>query len=75
MIKLTSGSAHFPLSCAARLTWGCSDTALLTTTLTWGIKPAAAAIVKLVDPWQCTTAFSVVAPVWASTVCTATGWS
>ncbi len=39
---------------------GCSETALDTMVVTSGSKPAAADMAKLVEPWQWTTAFTVV---------------
>ena len=56
-----------------RSTW--SVTAFVTTSVTCGTRPASAAIAKLVDAWQCITAFTVSAPVSSSTVRTSTGWS
>jgi hypothetical protein len=54
---------------------GCSDTALVTTVLTSGTSPATADMVRLVEPWQWTTALRSSAPVRSSTVRTAEGWS
>ncbi len=44
-------------------------------TLTSGTSPAIADIMKLVDPWQWMIAFTSFAPVWATMVLTACGWS
>ena len=56
-----------------RSTW--SVTAFVTTSVTCGTSPATAAIVKLVEAWQCMTAFTMSAPVSSSTVRTSAGWS
>ena len=72
---LTRGEIRPILKVENRGTTGCSDTALLTTVSTSGSSPAIAAMVNDVDPWQCTTALRVSAPVAASTWRTAAGWS
>ena len=51
------------------------DTALETTSVTSGTRPPAQASAKDVEPWQCTTAFSVCAPVSRSTAAISAGWS
>ena len=56
-------------------TTGCSVTALATTVRTCGNRPAQIAIMKLVEPWQCVTAWIESAPVFSSTSLTASGWS
>ena len=56
-------------------TTGCIDTALLTIVVTSGTSPAAAAMKKLVDPWQWTMAFIRSCPVSATMRRTAIGWS
>jgi hypothetical protein len=63
----TTGETRPILKVEKRGTTGCNDTALLTTVSTSGSSPATAAIVKDVEPWQCTTAFRLSAPVAART--------
>ena len=75
VIAPASGSTTSSLSRDPAGTMGCSETALLTTVSTAGTRPAATDIAKLHDPWQWMTAFTVAAPVSASTVRTAAGWS
>ena len=50
-------------------------TAFETMVLTSGTRPAAADIMKLVEPWQCTTALISFHPVSFVTAATAAGWS
>ena len=57
------------------VTVGCRDTAFDTTVRTSGTSPASADIVKLVDPWQCTSALMLSAPVRCPDLRTAAGWS
>src|SRR5687768_584939 len=71
----TTGDTRPILKVENRGTTGCRDTALDTTVSTSGSRPAIADMVKEVDPWQCTTALRVSAPVVASTWRTAAGWS
>src|SRR5262245_35036528 len=68
MARISFGSAFFG-------TTVCSETALLTMTLTSGMRPAMADMMKLVDPWQWMIAFISLAPVSRATVWMATGWS
>lgn len=58
-----------------RGTVGCIDTELLTTVVTSGRRPALMAIMKLVDPWQCTTALILSSSVYSRIVRTAAGKS
>ena len=59
----------------AGVTSGWKDTDVLTTSVTSGTSPAAAASANDVEPWQCTTAFSVGRPVSCSTAAISAGWS
>ena len=52
----TTGDTRPILNVENRGTTGCSDTAFDTTVSTSGSRPAIAAMVNDVDPWQCTTA-------------------
>ena len=58
-----------------RVTTGCSETALETIVRTSGTRPAHAAMTRLVEPWQCATAWIESAPVSSTTFFTAAGWS
>ncbi len=72
--RVTNGS----MRCFSRASRGTSmwrDTPQDTTSVTAGTRPAAAAIVKLTEPWQWTTALSADAPVRSRIVATDAGWS
>ena len=69
------GSVYRSLNSENDGTTGCRDTALLTIVVTCGSSPATADIMKLVDPWQWTTALRCSSPVSRSTAFTASGWS
>src|SRR5580704_2482099 len=72
---LSSGSSLVILKRLNSGTTGCSETALVTTTVTSGTRPATADIMKLVDPWQWMTALILSQPVCSTTFLTARGWS
>src|SRR3954447_11261529 len=75
MTRAVGGIIQRSLSRALRLTTGCSETALETTTETSGTRPATADIMNEVEPWQWMIALTSSARVCSRTVRTACGWS
>ncbi len=75
MTRPTTGVAKRALRRDHHGTTGWNDTALLMIVVTSGMSPAAADMANDVDPWQWMIALTCSAPVSATTVRTAAGWS
>jgi hypothetical protein len=69
----TTGTAKRSFCSDHHGTTGCNETALVTIVRTSGTSPATADIANDVEPWQCTIAWMLLAPVSATTALTAAG--